>query len=89
MSMPPQIQADSENGRVLAASLRLQMAIQLIDERMQHLDDLARMNLVPGESSAEGHGGNSLEVVARCLTSTTRELEHAVRWFLELRDAGL
>ena len=89
MSMPPQIQADSENGRVLAASLRLQMAIQLIDERMQHLDDLARMNLVPGEGSEEGHAGSNLDGITRYLTTTTKELERAVRWFQELRELGL
>jgi hypothetical protein len=90
MSVPPGYQPDLEKARVIAESrARLEVAVRLVEERMRHLEDLARMNAIPVESPAEGHGGNSLEVVARYLTSTTRELEHAVRWFLELRDAGL
>ena len=90
MQLPPDFQPDSEKARVIAEShLKWQMALALIDERMQHLEDLARINVVPGDSSGEGHGGNSLDGITRYVTATTRELERAVRWFQELRDLGL
>ena len=90
MGLPPDFQPNSERARVIAQSrLKWQMAVQLIDDRIQHLDDLARMNVIPGENSAEGRDGNSLDGITRYLTTTTRELERAVRWFQELVDGGL
>jgi hypothetical protein len=90
MHVPPEYQPGSEKARVIAESkVNLQTAIRLIDERMQHLEDLARMNVVPGEGSGEGHGGNSLDGITRYFTASTRELERAVKWYQELKEQGL
>jgi len=90
MSVPPDYQPGSEKSRVIAESrARWEMAVRLVEERMQHLEDLARMNEIPGGASGEEHGGASLDGVTRYLTATTRELERAVRWFQELKDGKL
>ena len=89
MPLPAEFQPGSERARVIAESrLKWRMAIQLVDERIQHLEDLASMNIL-GNVSENGRGESTLDGITRYLTSTTRELERAVRWFQELKDAKL
>ena len=86
MTMPePYHNLDKQ--RALAESrLNWQMAIKLIDEKLQHLDDLLRMNFFHGDESGEGHVTVD---VTRYFTAASRELERAVRWFQELKAQGL
>ena len=89
MPLPAEFQPGSERARVIAESrLKWRIAIQLVDERIQHLEDLASMNLL-GNVSENGRGRKHPGWITRYLTSTTRELERAVRWFQELKDAKL
>jgi hypothetical protein len=88
--LPPQFQENSDTARVIIASrLKLQMAIRLVDERRQHLEDLARVNSLRGIGSGEGRGGDPVEAMTRYFAGATRELERSVKWYLELKNQGL
>ncbi|MGH9543756.1 MAG: hypothetical protein ACRD23_00925 [Terriglobales bacterium] len=80
----------SEKEQLVAESRsKWEMAVRLIDERKQHLEDLARMNLAPGDDSGERRNGSNVDMITRYLNATTREMERAVRWFQELRAGKL
>ena len=90
MLVPPEFRPRSETARVIMASqLKWQMAIRLVDERRQHLEDLAQRNSLGGTDFGDGHSGDAVDLMTRYCTSATRELERSVRWYLDLRKEGL
>ena len=65
------------------------MAIRLVDGQIQHFEDLALMNSLRGNGSGDGRGGDPADAMMRYFASATRELERAVKWYLELKEQGL
>lgn len=70
-------------------ALSWQLGIKLIDLMRLHLEGLSRIKKLSMDSNSPEHSGSAVEVAARYLTSSTREVEHAVEWFLFLRSKKL
>jgi hypothetical protein len=88
MDHPPQLDDALKNIQVMAdPQLMLQMAIKLVEGKMQHLEDLARQRKEQ-DSGTERGGGDVVEGLMRYFTAATRELERAVRWYQELDQQG-
>ena len=61
------------------------MGIRLIDLMQEHLESLARIGKLSVDGSGQDHHTSAVELATRYLTSTTRELERAVAWYLFIK----
>jgi hypothetical protein len=66
-----------------------QVGVKLIDLMRMHLEGLSRIKKLSMNSDSTEHTTSSLELAGRYLTSSTREVERAVGWFLFVRAQGL
>jgi hypothetical protein len=86
----PQGLLTAERQRELVESqLKHEMCLRLIDDRIQHLENLARMNLPRGTGTGEGSNGGTVDLITRYFTAATRELERSVMWYQDLKTQGL
>jgi hypothetical protein len=86
MPLPSQLATD---GGTADPSLSWQMGIKLIDLMRQHLDDLAKMKRLGADGLTPQHSAAALDLAARYVTTTARELERAVNWLRYLKKKRL
>jgi hypothetical protein len=86
MPLPSQLATD---GATADPSLSWQLGIKLIDLMRQHLEDLAKMKRLGAEGLVQQHGADALDLAARYVTTTSRELERAVNWLRHLKNKRL
>jgi len=64
-----------------------EMALKLIDEKMQHLQDLGRISQQSPDGPDQQH--TALDNVSRYVRSVMRDLERAISFYLYLKEMGL
>jgi hypothetical protein len=87
--LPPDMAKAAEDKRVIVdPNLSWQLAVKLLDEKIQHFRDLAHA----GEIAYGADLPQSPPVVdfaPRYFTTASRDLERAVNWYLELKELKL
>lgn len=90
MQLPPPLEEAMQKEQIVVdPRLSLQMAVKLVEERRQHLEDLSRISRLKAYGFNEREGAATFDLGARYLTTAIRDLQGAVRWFLELKAQGL
>jgi hypothetical protein len=85
MPLPPNLATD---GALADPKLSWQMGINLIDLARLQMEDLARIRKM-GDGRDQQDGASALDVAVRYVTTASRDLERAVKWFLHLKTEGL
>jgi len=89
MPLPSTIAPDLKNDRTTVdPRLNWQMGTKLIDLMRQHLEGLLRMNKLGTDGHDQGQGAATLDLASRYVTTATRDLERAVKWYMDLKTQG-
>jgi len=90
MPLPSTIAPDLKNDRTTVdPRLNWQMGAKLIDLMRQHLEGLLRMNRLGTNGNDQEQGAATLDLASRYVTTATRDLERAVKWYMDLKTQGL
>ena len=73
---------------VVDPNLSWQLAVKLLDEKNQHLRDLAHAGEI-GYGADQPQSPPVVDFAPRYFTTASRDLERAVKWFLELKEVKL